>query len=145
MTDSIKTSDKQFTKSESSKEKPNNKLFSEGEEYAEDRYTVEDEEIVFIKGTPFNLRKKDGKRLILIGVELASGKVFDDIESANNRIRRSRRQRTTLQRNSRTNRLTGNKSDIGQYDEIKVRNGRTTDNNIQKRQVQQLVKYDMDK
>lgn len=87
MTDSIKTSDKQFTKSESSKEKPNNKLFSEGEEYAEDRYTVEDEEIIFIKGTPFNLRKKDGKRVILIGVELASGKVFDDIESAKDYIK----------------------------------------------------------
>lgn len=84
--DGTKTSDKQYTKSKYSEEDQLKENYSE-ENYAEDRYDVKDEEIVFIKGTPFNLRKKDGKRLILIGVELASSRAFESIEEAKEYIK----------------------------------------------------------
>lgn len=99
--DSIKKSGGQDTKLKSSEKKQNNNHFSEtkgklpiqtdwnNEEtgYAEERYKPEDDVLRFVKDTPFNIRKVPNGYVILIGMELVSGRVFETQEKAEKYIR----------------------------------------------------------
>lgn len=99
--DSIKKSGGQDMKLKSSGEKQNNNHFSEtkgklpiqtdwnNEEkgYAEERYKPEDDVLRFVKETPFNIRKVPNGYVILIGMELVSGRMFETQEKAEKYIR----------------------------------------------------------